>query len=425
MHFLFLLTISCLLFLPFACQFLTGSASTLLTYTGRNLTCSNQVDTLYNGSATYQSNPGQLGAYYCIMAVSNTLVNNLTSTSISRGAIYTWNLYRNIAVHHCGFSTTMDIGYGNCTLYPFETATSMQLCVCSTNNCTATYSTCQASVNQALASPPPLIPVLQPTLSNTITCLDYYVNYSAVYNIIPPVYLGCAYIIASGAPNMSACYSYTPNHTLICSVFYDPISGNFQQAAMIEGDYELWMENMIINAAVISSNSSIGNLYQTSTSIAVIMFGSSVQSNGAFCLCTTNNCNVNFSTCTNGMNIPSYIWAINGSTSVTSTAPTTNASRATTISSGSTTVLTTSTPRATTISSGSTAVLTTSTPRATTISSGSTIVPTTAILTISTPMSRTTSAKSSTATSAQFQYPFMRLFLQITVYLLARLCLNL
>ncbi|CAM4890413.1 unnamed protein product [Rotaria socialis] len=110
----------------------------------------------------------------------------------------------------------MDIGYGNCTLYPFETATSMQLCICSTNNCTATYSTCQASVNQALASPPPLIPVLQPTLSNTITCCDN--------------------TIAFVATNMSACYSYTPNHTLICSVFYDPIDGNFQQAAMIEGD---------------------------------------------------------------------------------------------------------------------------------------------------------------------------------------------
>ncbi|CAM4989033.1 unnamed protein product [Rotaria socialis] len=149
------------------------------------------------------------------------------------------------------------------------------------------------------------------------------------------------------------------------------------------------MYAMIINTAVISWNSSIGNLYQTSTSIAVIIFDSPGQFNWGFCLCTTNNCNVNFSTCANGMNIPSYIWAINGSTSVTSTAPTTSASKATTIS------------------------------------SGSTIVPTTAISTISTPMSRTTSAKSSTATSAQFQYLFMRLLLQITVYLLPRLCLNL
>ncbi|CAF3471268.1 unnamed protein product, partial [Rotaria socialis] len=124
-----------------------------------------QIDILHNGTITYQYVGNSSNAYYFIVAVINSLQNNLTQTVTSRFAESYWNLYRNFAINRCGFSTAMGIGYGNCTPYYFQTATSIQFCVCSTNNCSDRYSSCQAAVNQASSSSSPSMPVLQPTLS--------------------------------------------------------------------------------------------------------------------------------------------------------------------------------------------------------------------------------------------------------------------
>jgi hypothetical protein len=89
--------------------------------------------------------------------------------------------------------------------------------------------------------------------------------------------------------------------------------------ALVEGDYEILMYQMVYQGVVIAYNSSFGYQYQTSTSIAVIS-GNSGQSYGGLCLCATNNCNVDFTTCTSGMNIPSYLLGYNGSNSTTTSA---------------------------------------------------------------------------------------------------------
>ncbi|CAF1254853.1 unnamed protein product [Rotaria magnacalcarata] len=59
------------------------------------------------------------------------------------------------------------------------------------------------------------------------------------------------------------------------------------------------------------------------------------QNNIVMCLCTTNNCNVDLITCTNGMNIPSYLLGYSGSTASLPTTSTINTSSGTTVSSGS------------------------------------------------------------------------------------------
>ncbi|CAF3809348.1 unnamed protein product, partial [Rotaria magnacalcarata] len=156
-------------FLPHTSPFFIGSAATIRNYFSLNLTCSQQIDTLYNGTITYLYVGNSTNAYYCIVAVIISLQNNLTQTVTSRFTESYWNLYLNFTINRCGFSTAMDIDYGNCTPYYFQMATSIQFCVCSTNNCSDTYSSCQASANQASSSPPPSMPVLQPTLSNIIT----------------------------------------------------------------------------------------------------------------------------------------------------------------------------------------------------------------------------------------------------------------
>jgi len=345
-----------------------------------------QTDTLYNGTITYQPTQGVTGSDtgydYCLISIVTILVNNLTETITSRDGIWLWNVYRNIAINQCNFSRTMDIGYGNCIPYYYENATSIQLCICSTNNCSATYSTCQTAVNQAISSPPPLLPVLQPTLSNTITCQDDAAIGYAMYNITPALYQGCYNNFTLGDPDVLKCSIYTPNHTVICAGLYDPMQDSYYFMAMIEGDYERLMYETIYYGAFSSNSSSGFYQYQTSTSIVSIVPDNSGQYNIAICLCTTNNCNVDFPTCTSGMNIPSYLLAYNESTSTISTGSTSSSATA---SSGSTTATTTMQSTISSLSS----IITTLQP--------STI--TTAGSTSSSSSSITTTLQSSTATS--------------------------
>jgi hypothetical protein len=74
--------------------------------------------------------------------------------------------------------------------------------------------------------------------------------------------------------------------------------------ALIEGDYEGMIYELMQILTMVALNSSDYYQYQTSTSVAVIFPGGPGLSNTGLCFCTTNNCNVDFTTCTNGMNIP-------------------------------------------------------------------------------------------------------------------------
>ncbi|CAF2047011.1 unnamed protein product [Rotaria magnacalcarata] len=125
-----------------------------------------------------------------------------------------------------------------------------------------------------------------------------------------------------GDSDFSRCSYYSPNRTVICGVFYTPLQGSLQQVAMIEGGYELLMLEIIEEAAFSSNISSGIYLYQTSTSVAPLTPVSSEPYYGGFCFCIRNNCNADFATCTQGMNIPSYLLAYNGSTSSTSSVST-------------------------------------------------------------------------------------------------------
>ncbi|CAF2195520.1 unnamed protein product [Rotaria magnacalcarata] len=246
MHTLFLRICVGVLFLPFTSSFLTAPASTLLNYTGRNLTCMSTIDSSYIGPIPPVNQLEFTGAAYCVIAIITLPTsNNLTVTQTYRSAILFWNLYRNIAINQCKFSSAIDIGYGRCAPYYYAMATSLQLCICSTNNCSATYFICQASVNQALSSPTPLLPVVQPTLTNIIACQDSGFIASAAQNVTPPQYLGCSFPIMWGGADSSECSTYTSNHSIICGVAYFAAQGISYIMTMVEGDYELWMDNII------------------------------------------------------------------------------------------------------------------------------------------------------------------------------------
>jgi hypothetical protein len=353
---------------------------------------------LYNGTITYQNSTDFTEADYCFIEIVTLLVNNLTETITYRGAIYQWNMLRNIAINQCNFSRTMDIGYGSCIPYYYENAISIQLCICSTNNCSATYSTCQTAVDQAISSHPPLLPVLQPTLSNTITCQDDRATYQQMQNITPALYQGCSNTFTLSESDLLKCSIYTLNHTVICSGLYDPMQDDYYFLAMIEGDYETLMYEFIYYGALSSNSSSGFYQYQTSTSIVSIIPSNYGQYNVAVCLCTTNNCNIDFSTCTSGMNIPSYLLTYNESTPTTSTGSTSSSATA---SAGSTTVTTT---MQSTISSLSSITTTLQPSTITTVGSASSS---------SSPI--TTTLQSSTATSITTAVTALPLVLEIII----------
>jgi hypothetical protein len=317
----------CAQFLPHGISFLTAPLSTVLGYTRRNLTCSLKVDTLYNGITTSGYNMDFTGGDYCLVAVSTSMVNNLPQITTYRTAIFLWNKYRNIAIHQCKFSTTMDIGYGNCIPYYYENATSIQLCICSTDRCGDTYSSCQASVNQAKSSPPPLLPVLQPTLSNAIRCYNRNASESQQSGVDQNTYLIRDYPISFGTADYSKCLLYALNHTVICAGFYLLKQRDYSAMGMIEGTYETSMLRAAYYGALSSNRTSGYYQYQTPTSVASIMRSSDIEYDILECLCTTNNCNVNLTTCTSGMNIPwSLLTYSNGSTSTSTTGMTSSTS---------------------------------------------------------------------------------------------------
>ena len=171
----------------------------------------------------------------------------------------------------------MDIGYGDCTPYYYENATSIQLCICSTDRCGDSYSSCQASVNQAKSSPPPLLPVLQPTLSNAIKCHNRNASESQQIGVDQNTYLIRDYPISFGTADFSKCLRYARNHTVICAGFYLLKQRDYSAMGMIEGTYETSMLRAAYYGAL-SSNRTYGYYqYQTPTSVASIMRSSNLE----------------------------------------------------------------------------------------------------------------------------------------------------
>lgn len=140
----FLKTLITVVCLSSVSSFLIPLAPPPSNYNGRNLPC---LLTICWGEIL---TPGVNKTYfmqadYCVIAIVTVLDNDLPVIETHRTAIISWNMYRNIDINQCNFSSTMDISCGNCDPYYYSTATSLQLCICSTNNCTTDYSTCQDS----------------------------------------------------------------------------------------------------------------------------------------------------------------------------------------------------------------------------------------------------------------------------------------
>jgi len=354
-------------------SFFQGPVPTYANYTHRGpyITCPFKTSLLYNGTTTYDSGPTNIfgadpfhpyidSAYLCVIYVTTTRgPYNLLQTVTNWFVIGYWNYYRNTAIHQCNFSASIDIGYGNCTPRVWETAISQQLCICSTSNCTISFATCMSSVDATLSSPPSQLPILQPNLTESITCHDQSADYDIAHNRTP-IYTGCSITSYTlGGADQVKCSNYMMNHTVLGSVWYDPVQGNYNQYALTEGTYEDSM-SIVINYAING-----WPFYQSATSIVVVLH-TSYPYNWAICLCMTDNCNQDITTCTDGINFNRSILTYNGispwnltdltsSTSIT----TTNINLSTLTSSSSSSSLSSTTIHLTNSSLSSTSVTST------------------------------------------------------------------
>jgi hypothetical protein len=305
---------SFLLLLVICCQytsinsFLLLPANTTWIGPGRNVTCFSQSSVNYNGTTTYYG--GFINYYvdYCFVVQETTQYNGMPQVSTNFYFIAGVNYYRNVGINQCGFSPSMDIGYGSCTPLSYQLPSSIILCICSTNNCSASLSACQASVNQTMSSPPPLLPSMTPTLTNSIMCQDSTQIYDATHNITPIVYTSCTSPLLDFPYDPVACAAYALTHTVACLINYDALQGSYYPMALFQDSYEYFVFWLALDS------SSLGVDSESSSSIVTIYY-LNPSYNAATCICTTNNCNINFTTCSNGTSFPQGLLAFNGSTS--------------------------------------------------------------------------------------------------------------
>ena len=313
--------------------FLLGPANVTLSYVRRNLMCPQGYVNISNGVTSGTVAYNVLDFDYCVIyeeiyPITGRNVTQLTFSSISRV-----NDFRSTAISRCGFSSSRDIGYGSCSLFSYDLATSRTLCICSTSNCSSSMASCQASVNQVISSPPPLLPVVIPSLTNRISCVDSYYNDTAALNMVPPLHGGCMSRSPNFVVNQTACYLSAPTLTVLCLIIYYPVQGIMVKTASLEDVYTYYLRSIVLFA----SKDNVTAIYEGSSNIMLTYLTNS-SNDIIFCFCTTNNCNVDLATCSNGINYPQLLGNINGSniSSTISSSTSTMASTTLTITSSST-----------------------------------------------------------------------------------------
>ena len=290
--------------------FLLRPVLDVLNSSRRNLRCplpsSGDPNDTYYG---YRSSAGE-NMDYCVV-IEETFGTGSSSYNKTTGAsIFYFNEYRYMAIDRCGFSPTSDIGYGNCTPRPYETATTIELCICATMNCSISMAICRASVDQmrASSSPPPLLPVITPRFTNRITCHD---NTSILFPGFPSPYppsmnFGCTQSGIRTAVNFSRCHSYAISNSVVCLYYYLPMYYYQPPITLIlkmplfDDTYIIHLHRYFRHVLVNYSSSAEGstNLVWTTPVPFWPLNFTEVQ-----CFCTTNNCLTDFATCSNGLNV--------------------------------------------------------------------------------------------------------------------------
>ncbi|CAF3716259.1 unnamed protein product [Rotaria socialis] len=311
--------------------------------TPRNLSCS------YGGLQMNQT----YGVMYCVLFAwpgspptnytnlfQSIIVDDFVPISSDPGFLFIAQSYADQTRHYgwirmsrtrcTGFSsTTTDVGYGNCTTLPYEIflpGVLPILCICATDRCNANLSTCQASV--AAYAPSPRLITAFPSLTTHVSCQDNAAQSSGgSITFWRCLYLGSFFPFV----NTTLCDAYFANNTVMCFI---NTNGYIKGYTYEEYDTDLsfqWLYNQYLAAAYSPNAQFIYN--ESSTQLLFFTtYGGGGAIGGTQCFCTTNNCNVNLSTCATGLNYnPTTTVGTTSASNPTTTVGTTSGSNPTTI----------------------------------------------------------------------------------------------
>ena len=323
----------------------------------RNISCGLQID--YYSLLPFQRNvTGSNGILNMTQVASNdfcfieqiniTTPNATVLSTISAGVINGYDNFKQYVSGRCSsgqfWPSVTPIGYGACTQLSYETQ-AVQLCICSTDNCNLDYSTCVASVQATQSVPPPNLPTYFPDLTNVITCDQSYqgLTYSDMYH-------GTGWIYNEYTPfNMSQVRAYQSTYAVACLLYVNVQTGDWYKFPAMYESYgsilyqilrEKKMNTLIMYVESLTSVSvQRTSVYYTNTSLS----WQSSNFTEIVCLCTTNNCNQNLSTCAIILNTSVSTTTSTTLLSTNNTIPTTITSSVAQNTTGSTTTRTTTT----------------------------------------------------------------------------------
>ncbi|CAF2838321.1 unnamed protein product [Rotaria sp. Silwood2] len=228
---------------------------------------------------------------YCVYE----FFNNGTDSTIYYDCIYLTNSYRVVTQRCTGFTNRSDVGYGLCSKLPFEYFDIDLLCICATDLCNENFTTCKQSVDANPNIPPLSSPVpLLTKESSVITCED------TPLGTLNSTY----YCVRDSTPyiNMAQCEEYVQNHTVLCMYLENDNETYLTLVAVPDEDYEYVLANQIQLMQEMAVKSNVEQYYNETRNTFYIQWQEALEDYNYTiiynkCYCTTNDCNVNLTTC--------------------------------------------------------------------------------------------------------------------------------
>ena len=209
-------------------------------------------------------------------------------TTVQNGIWFTNTFREFIKTRNCdGFSATNDTGIGKCDLLPYETASNMTLCICSTDYCNTNLQVCQTSLQRNPDVTP--LPNIISSLSDTIQCADGSDSFSS----FSPNQDDSSIIDAA------ECKDYFQTHSVLCTILVGTVSPTIQNA-LIEENYQSYLTNRLHALKILRQQVTTEIPIQTDFNIYVT-YNTGIETFQE-CACLQNSsCNNNINTCISGV----------------------------------------------------------------------------------------------------------------------------
>ncbi|CAF3058517.1 unnamed protein product [Rotaria sp. Silwood2] len=193
------------------------------------------------------------------------------------------NTFRRYIQKYCGgeIETISDGGTGvwSCDVrLPFESYTSMQICVCASNNCNEKLNTCRNSAINSISMSSPID--FMPNLTSIIQCNDT-LNASNTCTEYPFI-------------NVSSCQDYIRSTSVLCAITIN--NSMTTQQSLIYENYEIYLSEKVYQAISIF-NMFFNIVLNETTNSVYFKYTDPAARPVEECVCTNSLCNQNITIC--------------------------------------------------------------------------------------------------------------------------------